>query len=170
MVIFNGEYDDKPSNEPSNVEGLWGSSPKFSDAIFQLQVVGHSGQPLALASRLATKGCFFSWSHWDPREAHESWVDPWFLLISWGSTLIGIHYINPYETPLIAKLVIWIQPLHYGIAWCSFETVMHISETIHPLQVPQKVWALFQNELSPRKQDLWNLAICWYWFHGGWQI
>ena len=59
MVIFNGEYDDKPSNEPSNVEGLWGSSPKFSGAIFQLQVVGHSGQPLALASRLATKGCFF---------------------------------------------------------------------------------------------------------------
>ena len=57
-----------------------------------------------------------------------------------------------------AKLVIWIQPLHYGIAWCSFETVMHISETIHPLQVPQKVWALFQNELSPKKQDLWNLA------------
>ena len=58
-----------------------------------------------------------------------------------------------------AKLVIWIQPLHYGIAWCNFETVMHISQAIHPLQVPQKVWAPFQNELSPKKQDLWNLAI-----------
>ena len=58
-----------------------------------------------------------------------------------------------------AKLVTWIQPLHYGIAWCSFETVMHISETIHPVQVPQKVWALFQNELFPKKQDLWNLAM-----------
>jgi hypothetical protein len=36
---------------------------------------------------------------------------------------------------------------------------MHISESIHPLQVPQKAWAPFQNELSPKKQDLGNLAI-----------
>ena len=35
---------------------------------------------------------------------------------------------------------------------------MHISETIRPLQVPQKVWALFQIELSPKKHDFWNLA------------
>ena len=59
-----------------------------------------------------------------------------------------------------AKLVIWIQPLHYWIAWCSFETVMHISETIHPLQVPQKVWALFQNKLSPKKTGFVKFGSC----------
>lgn len=75
---------------------MWGivgfKSPNFSDAIFQRQVVGHSGQPLALWSRLAT--------HWDVVESGaigsqekpmKVVVDPLFRLISWGSTLIGIH-------------------------------------------------------------------------------
>ena len=49
-----------------------------------------------------------------------------------------------------------MQSLHSGIAWYSLETVMHISVTIRPLQVPQKVWVPFLIELSPKKQDFLN--------------
>ena len=55
-----------------------------------------------------------------------------------------------------AKLVIWIQPLHYGIAWCSFETVMHISEAIHPLQVPQKVFFRMNFHQKNRTCEIWQ--------------
>ena len=75
-VIFNGEHEDQHHEKASN---LWGVFRHLSQIEFDLlQVVGHSGQPLALASRLlaimmrGVDGMLRVESLGDPREPHES--------------------------------------------------------------------------------------------------